>query len=116
MYLPEAEEKNRASEVPSIYRDQLTEFRFPRFSENKVQKYDREIRFFNFRRKASVIFERMSGFGRKIKGQTDINLKYYRTLQTLCRNSKVLTGRTIISRFTGSLELLLNPLSNSRPK
>src|SRR5690606_33905149 len=77
------DKKNRASENTVRFIDQqlagisdsLTT------SENRLQQFRSENNVFNLSEEGSVIFERLQDL-EKQKGETEINLKYYQTLDT----------------------------------
>jgi len=113
MYLArELNEKNRASESTiQFIEDQLTGISDSlRFSENKLQKYRTENKVFNLSEEGSVIFERMQDL-EKDKGQTDINLKYYRTLQTYLSSNQ--STDLVAPSIIGVTDPLLNSLVES---
>ena len=113
MYLKrELDKKNIASENTVKFIDQqlagisdsLTT------SENKLQKFRSENNVFNLSEEGSVIFERLQDL-EKQKGETEVSLKYYQTLNTYLENSQ--GGELVAPSIIGVTDPLLNSLVNA---
>lgn len=90
MYLKrELDEKNRASEstIRFIENQLLGISDSLEISENRLQQYRSENNVFNLSEEGSVIFERLQDL-EKQKGETEVSLKYYQTLNSYLENSQ----------------------------
>src|SRR5690606_26039365 len=113
MYLQrELNEKNVASEnTVQFINQQLSGITDSlRFSENRLEKYRTENRVFNLSTQGAVIFERLQEL-EKEKGQTEVTLNYYKTLQAYLANNQ--SSDLVAPSVIGITDPLLNSLVQS---
>ncbi|KEO73449.1 GumC family protein [Anditalea andensis] len=77
------------------------------FFENRLQKYRSENRIFNLSKEGTIIFERLEALERE-RGEAELRIKYYQTLQTYLSNEQL--NDLVAPSVIGIQDPLLNSL------